>query len=114
MRTNRRGVTKTNPSKLEEELARQIKQAKLVKPKREYKFHPTRRWRLDFAWPKHKLAVEVEGGLWLRGRHNRPAGMIADMEKYTELSLAGWTLVRVADLHINDGTAIEWIKRGLK
>ena len=28
----------------------------------EYRFHPTRKWRFDYAWPENKIALEVEGG----------------------------------------------------
>ena len=31
------------------------------RPLREYKFHPRRDWRFDFAWPEKKLAVEIQG-----------------------------------------------------
>ena len=37
----------------------------------EHKFHDTRRWRFDLAFMDAKLAVEVEGGIWNYGRHNR-------------------------------------------
>ena len=32
----------------------------------EYRFHPTRRWWFDVAFPapEHRLAVEVDGGVW--------------------------------------------------
>jgi very-short-patch-repair endonuclease len=29
-----------------------------------YRFHSTRRWRIDFAWPNQMLAVEIEGAVW--------------------------------------------------
>ena len=48
----------------------------------EYRFNPDRRWRFDFAWPDKKVAVEMEGGIWIKGRHNRGRGMINDMIKY--------------------------------
>jgi very-short-patch-repair endonuclease len=60
----------------------------------EFKFHPTRKWRIDYAWPDVKLAVEIEGGAFCRGRHTRGAGFVADLEKYDALTEAGWALLR--------------------
>ena len=68
--------------------------AGLPEPVAEYCFHPLRRWRLDWAWPDRRLALEIEGGVWTRGRHTRGAGFLADMEKYNHLALAGWRLLR--------------------
>ena len=31
---------------------------------KEFKFHPVRKWRFDYAVPEHKIALEVEGGVW--------------------------------------------------
>lgn len=64
-------------------------------PATEYRFHPERRWRLDFAWPERKIALEVEGGVWVYGRHNHPRGFLRDMEKYNELAAMGWRLIRL-------------------
>lgn len=66
----------------------------LPEPKREYKFHPKRKWRIDYCWPHHKLAVEIEGGIWVYGRHNRATTFLKDMEKYNELAIAGFFLLR--------------------
>ena len=61
----------------------------------EYLFWPGRRFRLDFAKPEWKLAVEVEGVTWgSMGRHQTPKGMASDCEKYNELEILGWTLLR--------------------
>lgn len=59
-------------------------------PEREYVFHETRKWRLDFAWPEQKVAVELEGGIWSRGRHVRPKGFQGDLDKHNALIAAGW------------------------
>lgn len=64
-------------------------------PVPEYRFHPTRRWRFDFAWPADKIALEVEGGAFTRGRHTRGAGYLKDMEKYNAAVIAGWRVFRV-------------------
>lgn len=97
---------------LEDSLAFQIKAAKLPGPEREYAFAKDlgRRWRFDFAWPDQKLAVEVEGGIWAAGRHNRPLGMMADMVKYNAATILGWRVLRVAGPHIKSGEALEWIE----
>ena len=80
---------------------------------REHRFHETRKWRLDFAWPAQRLAVEVEGGVWIGGRHNRGTGFMADCEKYNELACLGWRLVRVTPGHFKTGQAVEWVTRAL-
>ena len=44
-------------------LETQIRAVGLPPPVTEYRFHPERRWRADFAWPEKKLLVEVDGGV---------------------------------------------------
>lgn len=60
----------------------------------EYRFHPSRRWRFDYAYPAHKVAIEVEGAVWAGGRHTRGAGYLADCEKYNAAQLLGWIVLR--------------------
>jgi very-short-patch-repair endonuclease len=64
------------------------------KPETEYRFHPKRLWRFDFAYPDLKIAVEFEGAIWSNGRHNRGSGFIKDCEKYNEATLMGWKILR--------------------
>ena len=97
-------------SRLESALALQLRALSLPVPEREYRFHPGRQWRFDFAWPDHRLALEVEGGLYRGGRHVRPAGFEADCEKYNAAALAGWTLLRVTAAMIRDGRAHQWVE----
>lgn len=61
---------------------------------KEHKFHPTRKWRFDYAIPSHKIAVEVEGGVWTGGRHTSPKGFLGDMEKYNTATVMGWRVLR--------------------
>lgn len=67
----------------------------LSEPVAEYRFHPTRRWRADFAFLRERILLEIEGGAWTYGRHTRPRGFLNDMEKYNEAVLNGWLLLRV-------------------
>ena len=97
----------------EDELIFQLRAAGLPEPEREYKFHPTRKWRFDLAWPYDKLAVEIEGAVWVRGRHTRPSGFIGDCEKYNTATLAGWRVLRVPSDWVTDGKALALIEQAL-
>ena len=72
--------------------------------KREYKFMPSRRWRADFAWEDAHLLIEIEGGVWNRGRHLTPRGFLKDAEKYLAATLLGWTVIRLTSPQINPAT----------
>jgi very-short-patch-repair endonuclease len=86
----------------------------LPEPVAEFKFHPVRKWRTDWAWPDRKLAVEVEGGVFIHGRHSRGAGMLKDMEKYNALAAAGWRLIRVTPSQVRSGAALAAVEAALK
>lgn len=68
---------------------------KIPKPVPEFKFHPTRKFRFDFAWPEYKVALEVEGGVWVKGRHTRGQGFINDLFKYNSATMLGWRILRI-------------------
>ena len=59
----------------------------------EYKFHPTRKWRFDFANPELKIACEQDGGCFIKGRHSRGVGQLKDMEKFNEAVMLGWKVL---------------------
>jgi very-short-patch-repair endonuclease len=59
----------------------------------EHRFDAVRKWRFDFAWPKHKLAVEVQGGTWSGGRHTRGAALRKEWEKLNAAATAGWRIL---------------------
>jgi hypothetical protein len=80
-------------------------------PETEYRFHPTRRWRFDYCWPNRSIAVEIEGGIWSRGRHNRALGFIADMDKYNEATRLLWRVYRFTPQQLKTGEAQTFIKK---
>lgn len=100
-------------SKHEEILFSQMKLIKLPVPAREYRFHDTRRWRFDFAWPDIKLAVEVEGVVWKGkgGRHQRADGMTADCQKYGAAMELGWDVYRCTQKMVENGQALNTIEK---
>ncbi len=98
-------------SQLEAAFAQQLVMLGWPPPVREYVFHPTRRWRLDFAWPKALVAVEVEGGTFVNGAHTRGAHFESDAEKYNEAALAGWKVLRVTSKMVKSGRAIDFTER---
>jgi very-short-patch-repair endonuclease len=73
-------------------------------PLREFVFHPKRKWRLDFYFPEHKLAVEIEGGNG--GRHQRRAGFEGDCCKYNAAAKMGITVLRYTTAMVMAGDAI--------
>ncbi|OPY11347.1 MAG: hypothetical protein A4E67_00245 [Syntrophaceae bacterium PtaB.Bin038] len=84
---------------------------KIPLPVKEFRFAPPRRWRIDYAWPDHKLAVEIEGGAWIGGRHVRGSGFMNDMAKYNELTLMGWSLLRFTPRQVRNGEAVATLLR---
>ena len=93
----------------------------LPSPQPEFRFHESRKWRFDFAWPDHKVAVELEGGVYgkpiychncgvkqrarkkdgslgkvimLGGGHTRFHRFLSDKEKYNTAASMGWVVLR--------------------
>lgn len=98
----------------EETLALLIDSWQLPKPERQYRWRVGRRWRADFAWPSRKLLLECQGAVFARGRHTRGKGYTRDCVKLNEAQLAGWRILWVTPGMIDDGSAIEFIKRALE
>ncbi len=89
----------------------------------QWRFHPIRRWRFDFALgkpeavevkgrtmyaPTHpsvvKMAVEVEGGQFTGG-HKRGAKADTDLDKFNTATLMGWRVLRFSTGQVQRGEA---------
>ena len=57
----------------------------------QFRFHPVRRWRFDWAWPSRKVAIEVNG----RGRHQTVVGVRNDCEKCNTAVEMGWVVLHL-------------------
>jgi hypothetical protein len=86
---------------------------------KEYQFAPNRKFRMDYygEWNGIKFCVELEGGIYVRGRHTRPSGFLRDMEKYNLAAQHGIFVFRVPSHNISAewlSPIIKSIKKGTK
>ena len=89
------------PSRLEKRFVTLWQAASGPPLEREFRFHEKRKWRADFAHLPSRTLIEIEGGIYVNGRHNRGAGFAADLEKYLEAGLAGWRVIRLGPNEIS-------------
>lgn len=81
----------------------------------EYKFCPERKFRADFASIESKILIEVEGGQWVMGRHQRGSGYAKDAEKYNIATALGFMVFRVTSSMLTPDYVADLVKlcRGL-
>ena len=87
--------------------------AGLPKPEPELRFAPPRRWRFDWAWPAQKLALEVQGGLFVAGRHSRGAALLKEHEKLNAAAALGWRVCFVTPQQVENGEAVDIVQKAL-
>ena len=73
-----------------------------------------RKWRFDWAWVNRAIALEIEGGAWIGGRHNRGSGFVKDLEKYNTAALLGWRIFRCLPKQVESGEVFEFLRVALK
>jgi very-short-patch-repair endonuclease len=81
---------------------------------KEHLFHPTRKWRFDYAIPSHKIAIEVDGGVWVNGRHNRPAGYLKDLDKFNAAASMGWLVLKFTPDELLKSATLDLIRETIK
>jgi len=119
-----------NKSALEHALALHIRASGLPTPTRQFRFAaehvgPGRGvrarlkeaglqdWKADFAWLDQRVLCEVQGGLYTKGRHVRPAGYEDDCRKADDAQELGWRVVAVTRKMISSGEAVRRLERAL-
>ena len=90
-----------------------LKKSKLPRPVPEYRFHDTRKFRLDFAWPEHRVGLEVDGAVWTGGAHGRGTGIVRDQEKTNLAAGLGWRILRVTPAKLCTEQTITYLKDAL-
>lgn len=116
-------VAKAARQKNELALETKLREAKIEGWTREVPFgglDGTREWRFDFGFRdesgKVVLAVEVQGGLMIKGSrsHGSPQGAKKDYEKLAHAGFCGILCIQVTPGMIADGAAVELIQKGLE
>lgn len=68
-----------------------IADCQVLPPRKEYVFSKVKGWRLDYAWPQYKIAVELQGGIFgHKGGHHSISGLLRDMLKLNHAQFDGW------------------------
>jgi very-short-patch-repair endonuclease len=57
--------------------------------------HP-RKWRFDFLHIGSRVAIELDGGVFTRGRHTRGSGFVKDCEKMNMATACNFRVFRLA------------------
>ena len=82
---------------------------------------PLRRWRFDFRIngpvASHRtpplIAVEVEGSLFVGGRHGGAPSIMRDVEKRQAAAVLGWRIIPVTPQQAANGKALQLVKAAL-
>jgi hypothetical protein len=88
-----------------------IAAAGLPAPIPEFTFAPDREWRFDYGWPVWRIALEIEGGTWIGGRHVTGAGYEADCIKYNRAAILGWLVIRATTRMVHRGDAVRTLQQ---
>ena len=100
-------------SDLEDELMLQIQARGMPEPLRQHKFHPSRLWRADFAWPAYRVIAEVQGGTYQHMAHSTGTGIHRDYEKANSAQLMGYIYLQFDREMIEDGSAVDAIRKAI-
>ena len=91
--------TKSDKISLEKETIRTLlwvlkRENKIKNYVEELEFHPSRKWRFDWAIPSLKIAIEYEGIFSKKSGHTTISGYTKDCEKYNAAQILGWKVLR--------------------
>lgn len=102
------------PSPGEEEFANHCRFYGL-EPEREVCLIPGRKYRFDFWFPAHRIAVEIEGATrYGMSRHSRGDGFENDARKYNAAALAHIRVLRFTTAMVRSAEAIDTLKHAIQ
>lgn len=98
-------------SYLERKFDRMIIKHRLPQPIRQFSFH---RYRFDFCWPQVKVAVEIDGGTYMKdGGHARGARYKKDCIKNNLAQVEGWVVLRADRTMIDDPQFLKHVRMAI-
>lgn len=108
--------TRSEPRKdYKSEFLWQLKVCGLPTPEREYRFHPKRRYRFDWAYVGMYIAFEYEGGLRsARSGHRSFGGVMRDIAKYNLAQSMGWRVFRITPQMVKSGEAVNVVEKAIR
>jgi hypothetical protein len=112
-RVSRQTATAAKGSAYADTLGFQCRALGLPEPECEYRFS-ARRFRFDFAWLDRKLALEVQGGLFVNGRHSRGAALLKEHNKLNLAASLGWRVTFTTPKALTSGETMTWLEPMLR
>ncbi len=71
---------------------------------------------LDYGWPALRFAVEVDGGIWMRGggAHSHPRDILRNMDKANAATVRGVRIYRVTTDQVRSGVAVALVREAMR
>jgi very-short-patch-repair endonuclease len=96
--------------------AQLLNEPEMIEFEKEVQFLDNRMFRFDFANRQYKIAVELDGGTFSRGKsgHTSGKGIAQDMEKRNLATLLGWRVFYFDTPAVKEGRAIGFLDKAVK
>lgn len=91
-----------------------LAQEGLPLPAQEFRFYAPRLWRADFCWPNERLILEVQGGIFVNGRHSRGAALLREWDKLNTAAGLGFRVIYTQPADLLSVATIVFIRAALK
>jgi hypothetical protein len=80
----------------------------------EWRFAPPRRFRFDFAHLPSKIAIEIQGGIFMpNSGHNNGAALVKEYEKLCLASSLGWRIFFLSSVTVSDENIYKLIAQAI-
>ena len=81
----------------------------------EYPFAKPRRFRFDFAHLPSKIAIEIQGGVFMpNSGHNNGASLVNEYEKLCLASYLGWRIFFLSSVTVSDENIYKLIATAIR